>query len=143
MSERGDRGWRFVVPGREEPSADAGLQLTPVGAVEMVAGDEAVRQSLLLLLATTPGERVMRPGYGCDLERLVFSPNDGTAAGLAIHYVRQAIETWEPRAELLHVDAGPAEVDPARLDITVSYRVRATQQMGDLGVSLRLDEGLK
>ena len=139
MSERVDRGWRFVVPGSDRPDADPGLQLTPAGVIETVAGDDAVRQSLLLLLATSPGERVMRPDYGCELERLVFGPNDETTAGLAIHYVRQAIERWEPRAELLHVDADPAELDPARLDITVSYRVRATQQVASVGVSVRLN----
>ena len=41
----------------------------------------------------------MRPGYGCHLFRLAFAPNDDTTAGLAIHYVRQALERWEPRIE--------------------------------------------
>jgi hypothetical protein len=63
----------------------------PARAVfEMVAEQAAVRQSILLLLTTVPGERVMRPDYGCDLQKLVFSPNDATTHGLAIHYVRRA-----------------------------------------------------
>ena len=53
----------------------------------MIAGDAAIRQSIILLLTTTPGERVMRPDYGCPLHRLMFQPNDATTAGLAIHYV--------------------------------------------------------
>ena len=52
----------------------------------------------------------MRPDYGCELHRLVFSPNDDTTAGLAIHYVRRALERWEPRVEVLsrrrHRDRG-------------------------------------
>ena len=67
----------------------------------MVEDDASIRQSLLLLLSTSPGERVMRPDYGCSLRRLVFAPNDDTTAGLAIHYVRQAVERWEPRVEIL------------------------------------------
>jgi len=46
------------------------------------------------------GERVLRPEYGCDLHRLVFSPNDATTAGLAVHYVRAALLRWEPRIEI-------------------------------------------
>ena len=68
--------------------------------------EASVRQAILLLLSTRPGERVMRPTYGCDLHRLVFSPNDDTTAGLAIHYVRQALERWEPRIEVIRLDAG-------------------------------------
>ena len=51
----------------------------------------AVRQSILMLLSTRPGERVMPPDYGCPIHRLVFSPNDATTAGLAIHYVRHSL----------------------------------------------------
>ena len=77
----------------------------PTGSIAMVEEDDAIRQALLLLISTRPGERVMRPAYGCDLERLIFSPNDDTTAGLAMHYVRQAVERWEPRVEILGVDA--------------------------------------
>ena len=47
----------------------------------------------------------MRPTYGCYLRRLLFAPNDDTTAGLAIHYVRSAIERWEPRIDILALDA--------------------------------------
>jgi Bacteriophage baseplate protein W len=70
----------------------------------------------------------MRPEYGCELHRLAFSPNDDTTAGLAIYYVRRALERWEPRIQLLHVDAGRSPESPERLDISVEYRVRATQR---------------
>ena len=53
------------------------------GRLAMVEGNAAVRQAIQMLLSTAPGERVMRPGYGCDLQRLVFAPNDDTTAGLA------------------------------------------------------------
>ena len=66
----------------------------------MTSGPDAVRQSILLLLSTRPGERVMRPDNGCDLYRLAFAPSDDMTAGLAIHYVRQAVERWEPCARL-------------------------------------------
>jgi phage baseplate assembly protein W len=102
----------------------SGLQFLPSCGMAMVDGVGAVRQSILLLLSTRPGERVMRPEYGCDLYRLVFEPNDATTAGLAIHYVRTSIARWEPRVEILRLDAGAAVDDPCRLDIVLDYRVR-------------------
>lgn len=136
-----DRGWRFAYPVLDVPEAEAGLQLSARGAIATVAGNAAVRQAILLLLSTRPGERVMRPDYGCDLYRLVFSPNDDTTAGLAIHYVRRALDRWEPRIDVLQLDASRDPASPERLNILLVYRVRATQSLDRLELSLRLSGG--
>jgi len=104
----------------------------------MAEMDESIRQSLLLLITTVPGERVMRPEYGCYLYRLIFMPNDYTTAGLAIHYVKQAIDRWEPRVEVVSLDAGQNPDDPGRLDVILEFRIRATQQLDRVTVSLNL-----
>jgi uncharacterized protein len=131
-------GWTFGGLGGEAVAGRA-IVLTPAGGVAMLAGDAVIRQSLMLLLATIPGERVMRPLYGCPLDRLVFAPNDATTAGLAIHYVRQAIQRWEPRVTILRLDAG---ADPSgaaeRLRIWLEYRVRLSQARGELSFALDL-----
>jgi len=115
--------------------------IDPAGAIDTVADDEAIRQSLLLLISTRPGERVMRPEYGCDLSRLVFAPNDDTTAGLAIHFVRKAVERWEPRVEVLSVDARLDPEEATRLEIVLDYRVRATLRADSVAVGLDLQEG--
>jgi phage baseplate assembly protein W len=92
----------------------------------------------MLLLSTSTGERVMRPDYGCELHRLMFAPNDDTTAGLAIHYVRQALERWEPRVDILHLDADPNAEDPGRLDIFLEYRVLPARRTEQLTVALNL-----
>lgn len=126
------RTLRFLLPDLDAPEERAGLQLDPVrGAPQWVDESASIRQALLLLLSTSIGERVMRPAYGCDLNRLVFSPLDDTTAGLAIHYVRRAIETWEPRIDLLSVDTEPGEADGG-LYLRVEYRVRATQRREEI-----------
>jgi len=104
----------------------------------MVEDEESVRQAILLLLATRPGERVMRPDYGCELHRLMFSPNDDTTAGLATHYVQRALARWEPRIQVLHLDTSRVQEEPGRLDIQLEYRVRATQRSGRLNFPLEL-----
>ncbi len=128
MSEPRYRAWRFLHPDLDFGEAAPGLRIASTGAIDMVEEHAAVRQAVLLLLTTIPGERVMRPEYGCDLHRLAFSPNDDTTAGLAIYYVRRALERWEPRIQLLHVDAGRSPEDAWRLAVSVEYRVRATQR---------------
>jgi len=130
MSTAFYRAWRFIHPDFDLPARASGLHVSTRGGMEMVEGKSSVQQAVLLLLSTRPGERVMRPNYGCDLHRLVFSPNDDTTAGLAIHYVRQAIERWEPRVEVTRLDARRSadESRPGNLEIYLEYRVRATQQ---------------
>ena len=117
-------GLRFIHPDLDSSVGETGMVTTPAGRLEWVQGEQTVRQALLALLSTRPGERVMRPEYGCDLHRLVFEPNDETTAGIVIFHVRQAIERWEPRVEILHLDAGPDPEDPGRLEIALEYRVR-------------------
>ncbi len=127
--------WRFLHPDLDVADT-VGLVVGHTGRLELVGGADAVRQALLLLLSTTPGERVMRPDYGCELLSLAFAPNDGTTAGLAIHYVRKAVERFEPRARVLGIDAGPNSDDPSRLDVTLDY------SPGPGGPSRRLTIGL-
>lgn len=145
MKDRVDRCWLFDLTAQAISSdggqAISGLSLGSTGAPAMVEDDLAVRQAILLLLSTRPGERVMRPDYGCHLHRLVFAPNDAGTAGLAIHYVREALRRWEPRVEVVHLDAGAGlsgRNDETVLEIMLEYRIRHTQSRGrlDLGYDL-------
>ncbi|HST05762.1 MAG TPA: GPW/gp25 family protein [Chloroflexia bacterium] len=135
------RAWLFLHPDIDATDEFAGLQLSPRGGIAMVEDHHSVRQAIFLLISTIPGERVMRPDYGCLIYRLIFSPNDDTTAGLAIFYVRRAIEQWEPRVELLRVDAGRNPDAPERLDVILQYRVRATQRTEEARISFNLAGG--
>jgi uncharacterized protein len=147
MTQLSSACWRYADLGGN-PNEAGGPQLTPAGGIALARDDEAVRQSIMMLLATVPGERVMRPEYGCPLHRVVFDPNDDTTAGLAIHYVRQAILRFEPRIEILRLDAGAqpslaglAESAAGRLYVRLDYRVRATQRDDSLALSVDLSGG--
>jgi phage baseplate assembly protein W len=120
------------------PEDWAGLSFSPTGGLQMVEERESVRQAVLLLLSTRTGERVMRPEYGCDLHKLVFSPNDDTTAGLAMHYVRQAIERWEPRIVIERIDAGRDEAYPERLNVLLEYRLSSSQTRDSLIFSVNM-----
>jgi phage baseplate assembly protein W len=124
---------------RQSVDMPHGLATSPSGGMQMIEGADAIRQAIMLLLTTTPGERVMRPDYGCPLQRLVFSPNDATTAGLAIHYVRKAVTRWERRIEIMRLDAGADPIDPAMLTVTLDYRTRATGEEQTLAFGVALD----
>ena len=140
------RAVRFLHPDINPPvdplTADStgrsGLNLDPRGSLAMVSGDDSVRQAILLLLSTRPGERVMRPNYGCDLNPLVFAPNDDTTAAIAIHHVRKALLQWEPRIDILALDAHRDPDKANTLLINLKYQVRTSQQVEEMRLSLYL-----
>ena len=134
------RAWRFAHPDFDFEADYCGIRISSTGGIEMVEEHAAVRQSILLLLSTAPGERVMRPDYGCDLQQLVFSPNDATTHGLAIYYVRRAMQRWEPRIDILRLDAAASQADPGRMDIMLEYRMRKTAGRENLMISVSLTE---
>jgi phage baseplate assembly protein W len=123
-----NRALRFVDAGRiaEDGATGGGLATSATGALATVDGDDSVRQAIIMLLTTAPGERLMRPEYGSHLHRLVFAPNDRTTAGLAIHYVRAALVRWEPRVEIVGLDAAADPETPYRLIVSLRYRVRSS-----------------
>jgi len=119
------RAAAFVIPGFDD-TAVPGLRLDGRGRLATVHDAASIRQALLLLLSTRPGERVGRPGYGCHLWRLAFEGADDTTAGLAIHYVTQAVETWEKRVRVLDVVADIPADDPSLLEVRMTYRIQST-----------------
>ena len=121
--------------------ARSGLRFAPGGGLKLISGTESIRQALMILLTTVPGERIMHPDYGCDLYRLMFSPNDDTTAGLVIFYVRRAIERYERRVDIVALDASADANLPNQLDITLTYRVRETLRTDTLELPLRLEGG--
>lgn len=139
MSRSLYRAWRFVHPDLDP--GQSGLGLAPQGGVQMVDGNDTVRQAVLLLLSTRPGERVMRPEYGCDVQRVLFAPNDDTTAALAIYYVRRALIRWEPRIDIVTLDAQRADNDLNFLIIKLEYQVRATRAVEQIELALDLSGG--
>lgn len=141
MSAPRYRSIAFVHPDFDASAGLPGLRLTAAGRVAEVTDAASVRQALLLLLSTRPGERINRPTYGCHLFRLAFAPADDTTAGLAIHYVARAVEQWEPRITVLSLDASRTEEDPSMLEVTLRYRVRTTRHEDQLAIALPIASG--
>ena len=131
-------GLRFTHPDFDHGTV-TGLTCSETGALELTSGPELLRQALLILLSTSPGERVMRPRYGCDLLSLAFAHNDETTAGLAVHYVREAIERFEPRVRIVRLTAARPPEAPHRLHIVLAYRPALGGAGQQLEVALPLE----
>src|SRR3546814_14026586 len=96
----------------------------------LVGGAEKVEQSLRLILFTTPGERVLRPEFGCGLRDLVFRPNTTTFRAQVADNVRTAIQRWEPRVDLIDVLVETSAIAPTLVDLQIgraSCRERVCQ----------------
>lgn len=102
------------------------------GSVALVHGDREIVESIRLILATAPGERPMRPEFGCAIHDLVFAPADSTTAGQIAYEVRQSLERWEPRIDLTDVVVDFAEVDSGTLLIDIRYTLHNTNDPRNL-----------
>ena len=110
-------------------------------SVEMVSEEEDIRQSLYMLISTTPGERLMRPAYGCDLQKLVFEQISHTLRIEIIELVQTAILYFEPRIRVEEVNV---TIDPNNyglLYILVDYVVKSTNSRSNIVYPFYLKEG--
>lgn len=110
----------------------APVSLSATGQVELAHEEAAVRQSIWMILSTAPGERLMRPDFGCGIHDLVFAPNSAETIGQLMSAVSQALISWEPRIDLENVDVFAEPEQPSCLIIQIHYRVRSTNNRFNL-----------
>jgi len=113
-------GWAFPVAA------------TDASHVAQAAYEQRVHDSIWIILSTSPGERKMRPDFGCGLHELVFATPDATTAGGVADAVSEALVRWEPRIDLLGVSAAAQPGDASTLLVQIDYRVRATNNVFNL-----------
>jgi phage baseplate assembly protein W len=111
------------------------------GHLARVAYDEDVRQAILIILGTNPGERVMRPDFGAGLNDFLFEPVSTTTLSLIRTRVFNALTDWEPRIDLerVRVSFDPAIVGKVLVEIL--YKVRLTNTQYNLVYPFYLEEG--
>jgi hypothetical protein len=95
------------------------------GRLALVSGPTEIEQAMRIILNTAPGQRVMRPEFGCRLNELVFAPNNSRTAGHAERHVREALGRWEPRIRVTSVAVETDGQNEGRLEIMVTYEIKA------------------
>lgn len=110
----------------------------PNGGMVWSLGEPNVRESICIILQTRPGERLMRPEFGCGLDRFLFEPNTTATLRLIQEEVKRALIRWEPRIVLNDVRTATHPTEPRAVDITILYTLVATQIQERLGLTLAL-----
>ena len=121
-------GWNFPVA-------------SVAGQTEMAQYEEDVRQAVLIVLLTNPGERVMRPTFGAGLNDFLFEPINPTTMATLAQRVEDSLIDWEPRIDVISVAVNPDANKNAMLLIDIVYRVRATNNVANLVYPFYLSEG--
>jgi phage baseplate assembly protein W len=124
------RGWRFPVA--IDPST---------GRIAMSEFEQDIRESIKIILGTAPGERLMRPDFGCGIHELVFGSMNQSTLGLFESNIRQAIIQFEPRVEILRVQISTANADKGELSTKLFLRIRDTNHEFNMVYPFYLKEG--
>ncbi len=104
----------------------------PSGGIALVSHEREIEQAIRIIMTTYPGERPMRPRFGCPLRDFMFrSADNSTATELAL-VVKSAVTQWEPRVDVVDVLVEPDPIERNRLDIEVIYAIKHTNDERNL-----------
>jgi phage baseplate assembly protein W len=102
------------------------------GALALVSDQDDIEQAIGLILGTVPGERPMRPEFGCEIHSLVFDTIDAAMVGTMETAIRTSLDRWEPRIEVESIDFDLSRAGEGVLEVTLAYRIRATNRRNNL-----------
>jgi hypothetical protein len=108
------------------------LRVDRRGGLALVRAEEDIAEAITIILGTAPGERPMRPEFGCGIHNYIFETVDAYTMARLEQEIRIAIDRWEPRIDLIDVDFGLDRVDFGEVVIEISYVVRTTNDLRNL-----------
>ena len=108
------------------------LRVDRRGGVALARDNDDVQEAIALILGTAPGERPMRPEFGCGVHNYVFESVDAYALARIEHEILVALDRWEPRIDVLAVDFDLSGSDRGELIIDITYQLRATNDVRNL-----------
>lgn len=108
------------------------LGVDQTGSIATTEGADGIASALRMILSTAPGERTMRPEFGCRIWNLLFEPINATTLGLMGDAVREAVGRWEPRIELDDVRVEPDASAEGKVVIFLDYHTKVTNDRRNL-----------
>jgi uncharacterized protein len=99
------------------------LRVDQAGSMALVSDQREIEEAIRIILATSPGERAMRPEFGCRIHEHVFAPVSVETAGVLEYEVRSALDRWEPRITVTDVDVRFDSIDRSIVYIDITYRI--------------------
>ena len=111
------------------------------GKIRVSQYEEDIREAIHIILGTAPGERIMRPSFGCGINDYVFAAVNMTTLRMIENTVREALVKWEPRIDVLDVITDTSDMDNGKLLISIDYQVRSSNARFNLVYPFYLREG--
>lgn len=108
------------------------MEVDHTGSIRLTNGDQDVERSMRIILSTAPGERLMRPTFGCEIWDLLFEPITPNLLGQIAHVVFNALGQWEPRVEVDSVTPIGDQDDSSLVHIQIEYHMRDTNDPRNL-----------
>jgi phage baseplate assembly protein W len=108
------------------------LKVDSGGGIALVSDDDDVQEAIGVILGTSPGERPMRPEFGCGIHDLVFETVDAYTLGRLRQEINSALERWEPRIEVVNVSVDMSQVERGELLVDIHYRLKSTNDERNL-----------
>jgi len=112
------------------------------GSILSSSYEENIRESILLILGTSKGERLMRPEFGCSISEYAYSTLDTLTRRMIENAVYEALINWEPRIEVIEVKTLIEKVQEGKLLINIDYRIRRSNTQVNLVYPFYLKEGV-
>ena len=122
-------GWKYPV------------YITVEGKIAKSEYEQDIKEAIWIILGTAKGERVMRPDFGCGIHDLVFTLINTATITLVENSVREALTIWEPRIELIKVEASSEKSEEGKMLVSIDYRVRTTNNRFNLVYPFYIKEG--
>lgn len=111
------------------------------GQLRFAEDNASIRQVIWNILATRPGERLMRPDFGAGLHNYIHQSNNETTRNLIKDAVYRSVTRWEPRVELTSVQVLPDVEQISHVNVSIHYRIRQNGGTGRLDLNLQLASG--
>jgi hypothetical protein len=106
----------------------------------MVSEEDDIQQSLIILLSTRLGERVMQPQFGCNLQTMMFEKVEKSTITFLRDSIESAILYHEPRIKLLDIQVESEPDQNEKIFIDIIYMIRATNTRSNLVYPFYLTE---
>lgn len=121
-------GWKFPIG------------LNDDGSFELAIEDEDIKEAILIILNTSPGERVMRPEFGCGIHNHVFSVINNSNLKLIEEEVEKALILFEPRITIDNLLVTVDKNEGSKLIINIEYSVKSSNSRHNLVYPFYLTE---
>lgn len=134
-------GWSFPPSFERRMHASAGFNGALGIGASMISAEPDIQQSLRILLATNPGERVMQPAYGCGIKRMVFEQMNESTLTEMRHLIEKSILFFEPRITVNEIAIDTDHWIDGELRIHIDYTVRTTNSRNNMVFPMYFREG--